>query len=60
MVWHNGDLIDPDDMRVSPFDLGLTVGLGVFETMAAYDGRVFAFNLTRNIYFFFNFINYCN
>ena len=45
MVWHNGDLIDADDMRVSPFDLGLTVGLGVFETMAAYDGRVFAFNL---------------
>lgn len=31
------------DFHVSPFDLGLTVGLGVFETMAAYDGRIFAY-----------------
>lgn len=32
-----------DDMCVSPFDLGVTVGLGVFETMQAYDGKVFAY-----------------
>ena len=34
-----------NDACVSPFDLGLTVGLGVFETMAAYDGKVFAYDL---------------
>ena len=45
MIWLYGDLIAADDVRVSPFDLGLTVGLGVFETMAAYDGKVFAYNL---------------
>jgi len=32
-----------DDMCVSPFDLGLTVGWGVFETMQGYDGKVFAY-----------------
>ena len=45
MIWFNGDLMAADDVRVSPFDLGLTVGLGVFETMAAYDGKVFAYDL---------------
>ncbi len=45
MIWFNGDLIAADSLRVSPFDLGLTVGLGVFETMVAYDGQVFAYDL---------------
>ena len=45
MIWFNGELISANDACVSPFDLGLTVGLGVFETMAAYDGKVFAYNL---------------
>ncbi|MDC0088236.1 aminotransferase class IV [Akkermansiaceae bacterium] len=43
IVWNNGQLINADQVCVSPFDLGLTVGLGVFETMAAYDGEVFMF-----------------
>lgn len=38
----NGCLILADEVRISPFDLGLTVGLGVFETMQSYDGSVFA------------------
>lgn len=30
-----------DEVRVSPFDLGLAIGHGVFDTMPAYEGRVF-------------------
>ena len=45
MISLNGELISANEACVSPFDLGLTVGLGVFETMAAYDGKVFAYNL---------------
>lgn len=42
VVWMNGELMPADEVRVSPFDLGLTVGHGVFETMVSYDGIVFA------------------
>lgn len=45
MIWYNGNLMAADELRMSPFDLGLTVGLGVFETMACYDGNVFAYDL---------------
>ncbi|MGJ8676967.1 MAG: aminotransferase class IV [Akkermansiaceae bacterium] len=45
MVWINGKLIPAGEVRVSPFDLGLTVGFGVFETMVAYDGKPFLFEL---------------
>lgn len=44
IVWMNGELMRADEVRISPFDLGLTVGVGVFETMQAYDGQVFAFD----------------
>lgn len=44
MIWRDGELMAHDEMRVSPFDLGLTVGLGVFETMQAYDGKAFAYD----------------
>lgn len=44
IVWMNGELMRADEVRISPFDLGLTVGVGVFETMQAYDGRVFAYD----------------
>jgi len=40
----NGELMRADEVRVSPFDLGLTVGVGVFETIPAYDGQMFAFD----------------
>ena len=41
-VWIDGSLVDVDDARVSPFDHGLLVGDGVFETLRIYGGRPFA------------------
>lgn len=38
-IWSNGALIEADELRVSPFDRGLTVGLGLFETILAREGR---------------------
>jgi branched-chain amino acid aminotransferase len=43
----NGELTDVGDARVSPFDHGLLVGDGVFETLRVYDGRPFAW--TRHL-----------
>ncbi|MBT8036039.1 MAG: aminotransferase class IV [Verrucomicrobiae bacterium] len=43
IVWMNGELVAADEVRVSPFDLGLAVGWGVFETMPSYEGEVFGF-----------------
>jgi len=42
IVWCNGALMRADEVRVSPFDLGVTVGVGVFETLIAYEGKLFA------------------
>jgi len=42
LVWADGRLHAPDDVRVSPFDQGLTVGDGVFETMKVVAGQAFA------------------
>ncbi|MEM7146176.1 MAG: aminotransferase class IV [Verrucomicrobiota bacterium] len=41
-VWANGSIVIDRDVVVSPFDHGLLTGDGVFETLGAYDGRVFA------------------
>jgi branched-chain amino acid aminotransferase len=41
-VWLNGSLMDADDAHISPFDHGLLVGDGVFETLRVYDGAPFA------------------
>ncbi|HEY8960987.1 MAG TPA: aminotransferase class IV [Luteolibacter sp.] len=38
-IWCDGRLIPADELRISPFDRGLTVGLGLFETILAIDGR---------------------
>jgi branched-chain amino acid aminotransferase len=48
-VWLDGDLVDAAQARVSPFDHGLLVGDGVFETIRVYDGVPFAWtrHLTR-------------
>lgn len=40
-IWLNGVFVSPDEARVSVFDAGLQHGVGLFETMAARDGRVF-------------------
>jgi len=39
MVWCDGRVIPANELRVSPFDRGLTLGLGLFETILAIDGR---------------------
>ena len=43
IVWHNGRLLAADDVRLSPFDQGLTIGLGAFETLVASEREPFAF-----------------
>lgn len=44
IVWVNGELVSEKEVRASPFDLGLTVGLGAFETMSAYSGKPFLYD----------------
>jgi branched-chain amino acid aminotransferase len=41
-VWVDGALVDGGDPQVSPFDHGLLVGDGVFETLRVYGGQPFA------------------
>jgi branched-chain amino acid aminotransferase len=41
-LWLDGALVDEGEARVSPFDHGLLVGDGVFETMRWYRGKAFA------------------
>ena len=42
MIFHQDRLVPTDAVRVSPFDHGLTVGDGVFESLITYAGRPFA------------------
>jgi branched-chain amino acid aminotransferase len=42
IVWINGTLHDSGRVGVSPFDHGLTVGDGVFETLKIIEGEAFA------------------
>lgn len=46
-VWLNGTLLAADQARISPFDHGLLVGDGVFETIRVYGGKPFAW--TRHL-----------
>jgi branched-chain amino acid aminotransferase len=46
-VWLDGALVAVDDARISPFDHGLLVGDGVFETIRVYGGEPFAW--TRHL-----------
>ena len=46
-VWVEGALVAVDDARISPFDHGLLVGDGVFETIRVYGGEPFAW--TRHL-----------
>jgi len=47
VIWHDGRLVGTGDPVVTAVDHGLTVGDGIFETCAVYDGAVFA--LTRHL-----------
>ncbi len=40
-VWVNGKFVSDAEARVSVFDAGFQHGIGLFETMAARNGRVF-------------------
>jgi branched-chain amino acid aminotransferase len=42
VLWLDGTLVPAGEARVSPFDHGLLVGDGVFETLRVYDGVPFA------------------
>ena len=42
VLWLDGQLVPADEAGVSPFDHGLLVGDGVFETLRVYDGVPFA------------------
>jgi branched-chain amino acid aminotransferase len=42
VLWLNGQLVRASEAGVSPFDHGLLVGDGVFETLRVYDGIPFA------------------
>jgi branched-chain amino acid aminotransferase len=44
ILWLDGRLVPADEARVSPFDHGLLVGDGVFETLRVYDGVPFAWS----------------
>lgn len=39
MIWINGQILSPTEARIDPRDRGFTLGDGVFETLAARDGR---------------------
>jgi branched-chain amino acid aminotransferase len=41
-VWIDGSIVSVSEARVSPFDHGVTVGAGVFETLVVVDGVPFA------------------
>ena len=40
-VYYNGQILPPEQVRISPYDRGLTLGDGLFETLRVYAGRVF-------------------
>lgn len=40
IVWINGELIDEEDVRISPSDRGFLLGDGLFETLLARRGRL--------------------
>ncbi|MFG2000420.1 aminotransferase class IV [Spirillospora sp. NPDC048911] len=46
-IWLNGELLDPEQAKVSVFDHGMLVGDGIFETVKAANGEPFA--LTRHL-----------
>ena len=41
IAWVNGRLSAPEEAAISPLDPGFMYGEGLFETMRAYEGRVF-------------------
>lgn len=42
IVYLNGSFIEEEKAKISPFDHGFLLGMGVFETLRAYKGKIFA------------------
>jgi branched-chain amino acid aminotransferase len=42
IVFLNGEFLEDKAAKISPFDQGFLLGVGLFETMRAYQGKVFA------------------
>ena len=43
LCWMNGDYIQAEELRISPFDHGFLYGAGFFETFRTYEGHVLLF-----------------
>lgn len=43
LCWMNGEYVQAEDLRISPYDHGFLYGAGFFETFRTYDGNVFLF-----------------
>ena len=43
LCWMNGEYVQADELRISPFDHGFLYGVGFFETFRTYEGNVFLF-----------------
>ncbi len=41
LIWHDGQILHPEDARCSCLDRGRLYGDGLFETMRAYHGKIF-------------------
>lgn len=44
IMYHNGQYVEEDSVRISPFDHGFLYGMGLFETIRLYDGHPFLIN----------------
>lgn len=42
--WMNGEFMQAEDLKISPFDHGFLYGAGFFETFRTYDGNVLLFD----------------
>ncbi len=42
IVYLNGNFVEEEKAKISPFDHGFMLGMGVFETLRAYNGKIFA------------------
>ena len=43
LCWMNGEFMQAEDLKISPFDHGFLYGVGFFETFRTYDGNLFLF-----------------
>lgn len=44
LCWINGQYIEQDQLKISPFDHGFLYGAGFFETFRTYEGKLFLFD----------------